>query len=265
MARFDELNSGEYQKRNETNELFIPPGPRLGDKVIEVEHLTKSYGDRTLIDDLSFSIPKGAIVGIIGPNGAGKSTLFRMLSAQEQPDSGSITMGETVVLASVDQFRDSMDDKKTVWEEVSNGQDVLTIGNFEIPSRAYVGRFNFKGVDQQKRVGELSGGERGRLHLAKLLQRGGNVLLLDEPTNDLDVETLRALENAILEFPGCAMVISHDRWFLDRIATHILDYGDEGKVTFYEGNFSDYEEWKKKTLGEAATQPHRIKYKRIAK
>ena len=265
MARFDELNSGEYQKRNETNELFIPPGPRLGDKVIEVEHLTKSYGDRTLIDDLSFSIPKGAIVGIIGPNGAGKSTLFRMLSGQEQPDSGSITMGETVVLASVDQFRDSMDDKKTVWEEVSNGQDVLTIGNFEIPSRAYVGRFNFKGVDQQKRVGELSGGERGRLHLAKLLQRGGNVLLLDEPTNDLDVETLRALENAILEFPGCAMVISHDRWFLDRIATHILDYGDEGKVTFYEGNFSDYEEWKKKTLGEATTQPHRIKYKRIAK
>jgi len=265
MARFDELNSGEYQKRNETNELFIPPGPRLGDKVIEVEHLTKSYGDRTLIDDLSFSIPKGAIVGIIGPNGAGKSTLFRMLSGQEQPDSGSITMGETVVLASVDQFRDSMDDKKTVWEEVSNGQDILTIGNFEIPSRAYVGRFNFKGVDQQKHVGELSGGERGRLHLAKLLQRGGNVLLLDEPTNDLDVETLRALENAILEFPGCAMVISHDRWFLDRIATHILDYGDEGKVTFYEGNFSDYEEWKKKTLGEASTQPHRIKYKRIAK
>lgn len=265
MARFDELNSGEYQKRNETNELFIPPGPRLGDKVIEVQNLTKSYGDRTLIDDLSFSIPKGAIVGIIGANGAGKSTLFRMLSGQEQPDSGSVTMGETVVLASVDQFRDSMDDKKTVWEEVSNGQDILTIGNFEIPSRAYVGRFNFKGVDQQKRVGELSGGERGRLHLAKLLQRGGNVLLLDEPTNDLDVETLRALENAILEFPGCAMVISHDRWFLDRIATHILDYGDEGKVTFYEGNFSDYEEWKKKTLGDAATQPHRIKYKRIAK
>ena len=265
MARFDELNSGEYQKRNETNELFIPPGPRLGDKVIEVQNLTKSYGDRTLIDDLSFSIPKGAIVGIIGANGAGKSTLFRMLSGQEQPDSGSVIMGETVVLASVDQFRDSMDDKKTVWEEVSNGQDILTIGNFEIPSRAYVGRFNFKGVDQQKRVGELSGGERGRLHLAKLLQRGGNVLLLDEPTNDLDVETLRALENAILEFPGCAMVISHDRWFLDRIATHILDYGDEGKVTFYEGNFSDYEEWKKKTLGDAAIQPHRIKYKRIAK
>ena len=265
MARFDELNSSEYQKRNETNELFIPPGPRLGDKVIEVQHLRKSYGDRTLIDDLSFSIPKGAIVGIIGANGAGKSTLFRMLSGKEQPDSGSITLGETVVLASVDQFRDAMDDKKTVWEEVSNGQDILTIGNFEIPSRAYVGRFNFKGVDQQKRVGELSGGERGRLHLAKLLQAGGNVLLLDEPTNDLDVETLRALENAILEFPGCAMVISHDRWFLDRIATHILDYGDEGKVTFYEGNFSDYEEWKKKTFGAEALQPHRMKYKRIAK
>ena len=265
MARFDELNSGEYQKRNETNELFIPPGPRLGDKVIEVQHLSKSYGDRTLIDDLSFSIPKGAIVGIIGANGAGKSTLFRMLSGKEQPDSGSITLGETVVLASVDQFRDAMDDRKTVWEEVSNGQDILTIGNFEIPSRAYVGRFNFKGVDQQKRVGELSGGERGRLHLAKLLQAGGNVLLLDEPTNDLDVETLRALENAILEFPGCAMVISHDRWFLDRIATHILDYGDEGKVTFYEGNFSDYEEWKKKTFGAEALQPHRMKYKRIAK
>ena len=265
MARFEELNSGEYQKRNETNELFIPPGPRLGDKVIEVQHLSKSYGDRTLIDDLSFSIPKGAIVGIIGANGAGKSTLFRMLSGKEQPDSGSITLGETVVLASVDQFRDAMDDKKTVWEEVSNGQDILTIGNFEIPSRAYVGRFNFRGVDQQKRVGELSGGERGRLHLAKLLQAGGNVLLLDEPTNDLDVETLRALENAILEFPGCAMVISHDRWFLDRIATHILDYGDEGKVTFYEGNFSDYEEWKKKTFGADALQPHRMKYKRIAK
>lgn len=265
MARFEELNSGEYQKRNETNELFIPPGPRLGDKVIEVSNLSKSYGDRTLIDDLSFSIPKGAIVGIIGANGAGKSTLFRMLSGQEQPDKGSITLGDTVVLSSVDQFRDEMDDSKTVWEEVSHGQDILRIGNFEIPSRAYVGRFNFKGVDQQKRVGELSGGERGRLHLAKLLQAGGNVLLLDEPTNDLDVETLRALENAILEFPGCAMVISHDRWFLDRIATHILDYGDEGKVTFYEGNFSDYEEWKKKTFGADAVQPHRIKYKRIAK
>ena len=265
MARFEELNSGEYQKRNETNELFIPPGPRLGDKVIEVTNLSKSYGDRTLIDNLSFTIPKGAIVGIIGANGAGKSTLFRMLSGQEQPDNGAITLGETVVLSSVEQFRDNMDNNKTVWEEVSGGLDIMKIGNFEIPSRAYVGRFNFKGVDQQKRVGELSGGERGRLHLAKLLQRGGNVLLLDEPTNDLDVETLRALENAILEFPGCVMVISHDRWFLDRIATHILDYGDEGKVTFYEGNFTDYEEWKKKTFGADAIQPKRIKYKRITK
>ncbi|OBX12193.1 energy-dependent translational throttle protein EttA [Gallibacterium genomosp. 3] len=265
MARFEELNSSEYQKRNETNELFIPPGPRLGNKVIEVVNLSKSYGDRTLIDDLSFSIPKGAIVGIIGANGAGKSTLFRMLSGQEQPNSGSITLGDTVVLSSVEQFRDNMDNSKTVWEEVSGGLDIMKIGNFEIPSRAYVGRFNFKGVDQQKRVGELSGGERGRLHLAKLLQRGGNVLLLDEPTNDLDVETLRALENAILEFPGCVMVISHDRWFLDRIATHILDYGDEGKVTFYEGNFTDYEEWKKKTFGADAVQPKRIKYKRITK
>lgn len=265
MARFEELNNSDYQKRNETNELFIPPGPRLGDKVIEVENLSKSYGDRTLIDNLSFSIPKGAIVGIIGANGAGKSTLFKMLSGQEQPDKGTITLGDTVALSSVEQFRDKMDNSKTVWEEVSGGLDIMKIGNFEIPSRAYVGRFNFKGVDQQKRVGELSGGERGRLHLAKLLQRGGNVLLLDEPTNDLDVETLRALENAILEFPGCVMVISHDRWFLDRIATHILDYGDEGKVTFYEGNFSDYEEWKKKTFGAEAIQPKRIKYKRIAK
>ncbi|VEJ10159.1 energy-dependent translational throttle protein EttA [Actinobacillus delphinicola] len=265
MARFEELNRTDYQKRNETNELFIPPGARLGDKVIEVENLSKAYGDRTLIDNLSFSIPKGAIVGIIGANGAGKSTLFRMLSGHEQPDSGSVTLGDTVTLASVHQFRDEMDNSKTVWEEVSGGLDIMKIGNFEIPSRAYVGRFNFKGVDQQKCVGELSGGERGRLHLAKLLQVGGNVLLLDEPTNDLDVETLRALENALLEFPGCAMVISHDRWFLDRIATHILDYGDEGKVTFYEGNFSDYEEWKKKTFGSDALQPHRMKYKRIAK
>lgn len=265
LARFDELNSVEYQKRNETNELFIPPGPRLGDKVIDVQNITKSYGDRVLINDLSFSVPKGAIVGIIGANGAGKSTLFRMLSGIEQPDSGTITIGETVKLASVDQFRDSMDDKKTVWEDVSGGQDIMRIGNFEIPSRAYVGRFNFKGVDQQKRIGELSGGERGRIHLAKLLQVGGNVLLLDEPTNDLDVETLRALENAILEFPGSIMVISHDRWFLDRISTHILDYQDEGHVEFFEGNFSEYEEWKKKTLGEAATQPHRVKYKRITK
>ncbi|MCW2256369.1 ATP-binding cassette ChvD family protein [Providencia alcalifaciens] len=265
LARFEELNSVEYQKRNETSELFIPPGPRLGDKVIEVENLSKSYGDRVLIDNLSFSIPKGAIVGIIGPNGAGKSTLFRMISGQEQPDSGSITLGDTVKIASVDQFRDSMNDSKTVWEEISNGQDIMRIGNFEIPSRAYVGRFNFKGIDQGKRVGELSGGERGRLHLAKLLQVGGNVLLLDEPTNDLDIETLRALENALLEFPGCAMVISHDRWFLDRIATHIIDYQDEGNITFFEGNFTEYEDFKKRTLGAEALQPHRMKYKRMSK
>ncbi|BBG61184.1 Uncharacterized ABC transporter ATP-binding protein YjjK [Providencia rustigianii] len=265
LARFEELNSVEYQKRNETSELFIPPGPRLGDKVLEIENLSKSYGDRVLIDNLSFSIPKGAIVGIIGPNGAGKSTLFRMISGQEQPDSGSITLGDTVKIASVDQFRDAMDDSKTVWEEISNGQDIMRIGNFEIPSRAYVGRFNFKGIDQGKRVGELSGGERGRLHLAKLLQVGGNMLLLDEPTNDLDVETLRALENALLEFPGCAMVISHDRWFLDRIATHIIDYQDEGNITFFEGNFSEYEDYKKRTLGADALQPHRIKYKKMTK
>ena len=265
LARFDELNSVEYQKRNETSELFIPPGPRLGDKVIDVEGLTKSYGDRVLIDNLSFSIPKGAIVGIIGANGAGKSTLFRMLSGKEQPDAGTITLGDTVELASVDQFRDDMDNKKTVWQEVSNGQDIMRIGSFEIPSRAYVGRFNFKGVDQQKLIGELSGGERGRIHLAKLLQVGGNVLLLDEPTNDLDIETLRALENALLEFPGCAMVISHDRWFLDRIATHILDYQDEGHVEFFEGNFTEYEAWKKRTLGSEALEPHRIKYKRMTK
>jgi len=265
LARFDELNSVEYQKRNETSELFIPPGPRLGDKVLEVQNLKKSYGDRLLIEDLSFAIPKGSIVGIIGPNGAGKSTLFRMISGQEQPDSGTITLGDTVKIASVDQFRDSMDNSKTVWEEVSGGLDIMRIGNFELPSRAYVGRFNFKGTDQGKRVGELSGGERGRLHLAKLLQVGGNMLLLDEPTNDLDIETLRALENALLEFPGCAMVISHDRWFLDRIATHILDYGDEGKVEFFEGNFTEYEDWKKRTLGAEALEPHRIKYKKIAK
>ncbi|MBD2795316.1 energy-dependent translational throttle protein EttA [Xenorhabdus sp. 18] len=265
LARFEELNNVEYQKRNETSELFIPPGPRLGDKVLEVTNLTKSYSDRVLIDNLSFSLPKGAIVGIIGPNGAGKSTLFRMLSGQEQPDSGAITLGETVKLASVDQFRDNMDDSKTVWEEVSGGQDIMRIGNFEIPSRAYVGRFNFKGVDQGKRVGELSGGERGRLHLSKLLQVGGNMLLLDEPTNDLDIETLRALENALLEFPGCAMVISHDRWFLDRIATHIIDYQDEGKVSFFEGNFSEYEDYKKRTMGAEALEPHRIKYKKISK
>ncbi len=265
LARFEELNAVEYQKRNETSELFIPPGPRLGDKVVEVTHLSKSYGSRLLIEDLSFSVPKGAIVGIIGPNGAGKSTLFRMLSGQESPDSGSISLGDSVRIASVDQFRDGMDGSKTVWEEISGGQEMIRIGNFELPSRAYVGRFNFKGVDQGKRVGELSGGERGRLHLAKLLQAGGNLLLLDEPTNDLDIETLRALENALLEFPGCAMVISHDRWFLDRIASHILDYQDEGNVAFFEGNFTEYEEWKKRTLGAAAVEPHRIRYKKMTR
>ncbi|WP_298444782.1 energy-dependent translational throttle protein EttA [uncultured Ferrimonas sp.] len=264
MARFDELNTAEYQKRNETNELFIPPGPRLGDKVVDIENLTKSYDGRVLIDDLSFSVPKGAIVGIIGSNGAGKSTLFRMMSGQEQPDSGSITLGDTVKIASVDQFRDDMDDSKTVFDEVSGGQDIMKIGSFEIPSRAYVSRFNFKGSDQQKRVGELSGGERGRLHLAKLLQTGGNLLLLDEPTNDLDIETLRALENALLDFPGCAMVISHDRWFLDRVATHILDYRDEGKHNFFEGNFQEYADWMKKEQGIDITEPHRVKYKRIS-
>ncbi len=263
MARFEELNSQDHQKRNETNELYIPPGPRLGDKVLDVNNLTKSFGDRMLIDDLSFSVPKGAIVGIIGPNGAGKSTLFKMMSGAEKPDSGNVELGETVKLASVDQFRDDMDDSKTVYQEISQGHDILQIGTFEIPSRAYCSRFNFKGNDQQKIIGELSGGERNRVHLAKLVQTGGNVLLLDEPTNDLDVETLRALEEAILEFPGCAMVISHDRWFLDRIATHILDYRDEGQINFYEGNFTDYEAWLKKTLGPAATEPHRIKYKKI--
>jgi ATP-binding cassette ChvD family protein len=263
MARFEELSSNENQKRNETNELYIPPGPRLGDQVIDVNNLTKSYGDRVLIDDLSFSIPKGAIVGIIGANGAGKSTLFKMLSGAEQPDSGSVTVGNTVKLASVDQFRDDMDDSKTVYQEISEGSEIIQIGTYEIPARAYVSRFNFKGIDQQKIIGQLSGGERNRVHLAKLVKTGGNVLLLDEPTNDLDIETLRALEEAILEFPGCAMVISHDRWFLDRIATHILDYRDEGQINFYEGNFTDYEAWLKKTLGPAATEPHRIRYKKI--
>ncbi|MEK6166340.1 energy-dependent translational throttle protein EttA [Vibrio cholerae] len=265
MARFEELQNTEHQKRNETNELFIPPGERLGDKVIEVKNLTKSFDGRVLIDDLSFSMPKGAIVGIIGPNGACKSTLFKMLSGVEKPDSGTIELGDTVKLASVDQFRDSMNDKHTVFQEISEGADIIRINNFEIPARAYCSRFNFKGVDQQKVIGELSGGERNRVHLAKLLKAGGNVLLLDEPTNDLDVETLRALEEALLEFPGCAMVISHDRWFLDRIATHILDYRDEGKVNFYEGNYTEYMEWLKQTLGAQAAEPHRIKYKRITK
>ncbi|GAB5380315.1 MAG: energy-dependent translational throttle protein EttA [Aliiglaciecola sp.] len=265
MARFEELNTGDYQKRNETNELFIPPGERLGDKVIEVNHLNKSYGDRLLIDDLSFKVPKGAIVGIIGPNGAGKSTLFRMLSGQEQPDSGEIVVGDTVQLASVEQFRDHMNENNTVYKEISDDSDVIRIGNFELNSRAYCSRFNFKGTDQQKFIKDLSGGERNRVHLAKLLKAGGNVLLLDEPTNDLDVETLRALENALLEFPGCAIVISHDRWFLDRVATHIMDYRDEGKINFYEGNYTDYEAWLKETLGEDVVEPHRLKYKKISK
>lgn len=265
MSRFEELSTGDYQKRNETNELFIPPGERLGDKVIDVDHLKKSYGDRVLIDDLSFSIPKGAIVGIVGPNGAGKSTLFRMLTGAEQPDSGTIDIGDTVQLASVEQFRDHMNENNTVYKEISDDQDIIKIGNFEINSRAYCSRFNFKGTDQQKYIKDLSGGERNRVHLAKLLKSGGNVLLLDEPTNDLDVETLRALENALLEFPGCAMVISHDRWFLDRVATHIMDYRDEGSINFFEGNYADYESWLKAEFGQDVVEPHRLKYKRMTK
>lgn len=265
MARFEELNTGDYQKRNETNELFIPPGERLGDKVIEVTGLKKSYGDRILIDDLTFKIPKGAIVGIVGPNGAGKSTLFKMLSGDEQPDAGKIDVGKSVQLASVDQFRDQTNGDNTVYKEISDDSDIIRIGNFELNSRAYCGRFNFKGADQQKFMKNLSGGERNRVHLAKLLKAGGNVLLLDEPTNDLDVETLRALENAILEFPGCAMVISHDRWFLDRIATHIMDYRDEGKIIFHEGNYTEYAAWLKATYGTDVVEPHRLKYKKISK
>lgn len=265
MNRFEEMSTSDYQKRNETNELFIPPGERLGDKVVDVEHLSKSYGDRVLIDDLSFSVPKGAIVGIIGPNGAGKSTLFRMLSGQETPDKGAIDIGDTVNIASVEQFRDHMNENNTVWKEISDEQDIIRIGNFEINSRAYCSRFNFRGTDQQKFIKDLSGGERNRVHLAKLLKAGGNMLLLDEPTNDLDVETLRALENALLEFPGCAMVISHDRWFLDRVATHILDYRDEGKINFFEGNYSEYAAWLKTTFGQDVVEPHRLKYKKMSK
>ena len=265
MARFEELSTSDYQKRNETNELFIPPGERLGDKVIEVSNLKKSYGDRVLIDGLTFKVPKGAIVGIVGPNGAGKSTLFRMLTGAEQPDSGTIDLGETVQIAAVEQFRDHMNENNTVWKEISDEQDIIRIGNFEINSRAYCSRFNFKGTDQQKFIKDLSGGERNRVHLAKLLKAGGNVLLLDEPTNDLDVETLRALENALLEFPGCAMVISHDRWFLDRVATHIMDYRDEGNINFFEGNYSDYESWLKQEFGQDVVEPHRLKYKRMSK
>ncbi|MEP0174960.1 MAG: energy-dependent translational throttle protein EttA [Paraglaciecola sp.] len=265
MARFEELNTGDYQKRNETSELFIPPGERLGEKVFEVSGLQKSYGDRLLIDDLNFKMPKGAIVGIIGPNGAGKSTLFRMLTGQEKADAGTIDIGDTVQLASVDQFRDHMDGNNTVYKEISDDSDIIRIGNFELNSRAYCGRFNFKGSDQQKFIKDLSGGERNRVHLAKLLKAGGNVLLLDEPTNDLDVETLRALENALLEFPGCAMVISHDRWFLDRIATHIMDYRDEGKINFFDGNYTEYAAWLKATYGTDVVEPHRLKYKKISK
>jgi ATP-binding cassette ChvD family protein len=262
LARFEELQSREFQERNETNEIYIPPGERLGDKVIEFNGVSKGFGDRLLIDNLSFSVPKGAIVGIIGGNGAGKSTLFRMIAGREQPDGGSIDIGETVNMAFVEQSRESLDDKKTVWEAISNGHDILKIGSYEVPSRAYLGRFNFKGSDQQKRVGDLSGGERGRLHLANTLKQGANVLLLDEPSNDLDIETLRALEEAMLSFPGCVLVISHDRWFLDRVATHILAFEGNSEVVFHEGNFSDYHEDFIKRKGNNA-QPERMKYKRL--
>ncbi len=265
LARFDELSSQESQKRNETKEIFIPVSERLGEKVIEVNHISKSFGDRLLIEDLNFKLPQGGIVGIIGPNGAGKSTLFKMLTGQEQPDSGSIEYGETVKLSYVDQSRDALDDSKTVYEEISEGDDIFMVGNIEINARAYCGRFNFKGTDQQKRIGELSGGERNRVHLAKTLRSGGNLLLLDEPTNDLDVETLRALEEALLDFAGCAVVISHDRWFLDRIATHMLAFEGESHVEWFEGNFSDYEEDLKRRKGADAAQPHRIKYKPVIK
>ncbi len=264
LARFEEMSSKDYQKRNETNELFIPPGPRLGDLVVEAKGLRKSFGDQVLIDGLDFNLPRGGIVGIIGPNGAGKTTLFRMMVGQEQPDGGELRIGDTVQLAYVDQSRDALDSKKTVWEEISGGHDVMQVGEFEINSRSYVSRFNFRGWDRQKQVGNLSGGERNRVHLAKLLASGGNLLLLDEPTNDLDVETLRALEEAILEFPGSVVVISHDRWFLDRVATHILAYEGDSQVVWFEGNYADYEADRKRRLGDAADQPHRIKYKKLA-
>ncbi|MBU2640407.1 MAG: energy-dependent translational throttle protein EttA [Gammaproteobacteria bacterium] len=265
LARFEELNSVEYQKRNETQEIFIPVGERLGDKVIDFHNVTKSFGDRLLIDNLSFSVPPGAIVGIIGPNGAGKSTLFKMITGLEKPDSGEVEIGQTVKLAYVDQSRDALVADKTVFDEVAEGRDILTVGRYEIPSRAYLGRFNFKGGDQQKRVGSLSGGERGRLHMAKTLISGGNVLLLDEPSNDLDVETLRALEDALLEFAGCVMVISHDRWFLDRIATHILAFEGDSQVSFFAGNYQEYEADKRKRLGEEGAKPKRIRYKPISR
>ena len=263
LARFEEMNSKEFQKRNETNEIYIPPGERLGDLVIEGIHLRKAFGDRLLLDDLNFNLPKGGVLGIIGPNGAGKSTFLKMLTQQEQPDDGQIRIGDTVQLAYVDQMRDHLDDNKTVWQEISNGHDIMQVGSFQMPSRAYVGRFNFKGSDQQKKMSQLSGGERNRVHLAKLLQRGANVLLLDEPSNDLDVETLRALEDAILNFPGCAIVVSHDRWFLDRICTHLMAFEGDSRVVFFEGNYSDYEEDRKRRLGDEANNPHRIKYRRL--
>ncbi|SJM92709.1 fused putative transporter subunits of ABC superfamily: ATP-binding components [Crenothrix polyspora] len=264
LAKFEELSSVDVQKRNETQEIYIPPGPRLGDVVFEADNICKGFGDRLLINNLSFKLPPGGIVGIIGPNGAGKTTLFRMMAGFEQPDSGTLTIGQTVEMAYVDQLRDDMDAKKTVWEEVSDGLDVITVGKYETPSRAYLGRFNFKGGDQQKRIGELSGGERNRVHLAKLLKTGGNVLLLDEPTNDLDVETLRALEDALLNFPGCAVVISHDRWFLDRIATHILAFEGDSNVVWFEGNYEDYEADRHRRLGSDADTPHRLKYKKLS-
>jgi ATP-binding cassette ChvD family protein len=263
LARFEELQSSDFQSRNETNEIYIPPGERLGDLVIEARDLKKGYADRLLYDGLTFNLPKGGIVGVIGPNGAGKTTLFRLLTGQETPDGGDLRIGPTVQLAYVDQSRDALDGKKTVWEEISDGQEVITVGKFQMPSRAYCSRFNFRGSDQQKRVGDLSGGERNRVHLAKLLKAGGNVLLLDEPTNDLDVETLRALEEALLAFPGCVVVISHDRWFLDRIATHILAFEGDSTAVWFEGNFADYEEDKKRRLGDDAVNPHRIRYRRI--
>jgi sulfate-transporting ATPase len=265
MQRFEELSSREFQERNETNEIYIPPGERLGELVIEVKGLRKAYGERLLIDNLSFNMPAGGIVGIIGPNGAGKTTFFRMLTGSEAADAGEIRIGPTVKLAYVDQSRQSLDDKKTVWQEISGGLDIIKVGNYETPSRGYVGRFNFRGTQQQQMIGELSGGERNRVHLAKVLKSGGNVLLLDEPTNDLDVETLRALEEALLSFPGCAVVISHDRWFLDRIATHILAFEGNSEVVFFEGNYQEYTEDFRRRRGEDAAQPHRIRYKPLAR
>ncbi|MGK0228425.1 MAG: sulfate-transporting ATPase [Gammaproteobacteria bacterium] len=264
LQRYEEMQSQEFQKRSETNEIYIPPGQRLGDKVIDFENVTKSYGDRVLIDDLSFSMPKGAIVGVIGGNGAGKSTLFRMLMDREQPDSGNIVVGESVQLAYVDQSRDDLDGEKTVFDVLADGSDIISINNYEMPARQYVGRFNFKGSDQGKFVKDLSGGERGRLHLALTLKQGANVLLLDEPSNDLDVETLRALEEALLDFAGCAIVISHDRWFLDRVATHILAYEDPSEINFFAGNYTEYEADRRERLGESATQPKRVRYKKLA-